>query len=86
MNIHLLSQELEEKIKSIRYHACEYGYKTYSQTLLQEEEFNLKEFQSNCFDGFKVAQKEIISELIRIQTEKKMIKIRFELVELDFLI
>lgn len=61
----------EEKVKDIFFYCCRYGVYTFFKGQAPTDNFDGRELNRICFDGFKIAQKKIVAELRLIQTTIK---------------
>lgn len=61
----------EEKVKDIFFYCCRYGVHTFFKGQAPTGNFDCRELNRSCFDGFKIAQKKIVAELRLIQTTIK---------------
>ena len=61
----------EEKVKDIFFYCCRYGVYTFFKGQASTDNFDGRELNRICFDGFKIAQKKIVTELRLIQTTIK---------------
>jgi hypothetical protein len=63
--------EFEDKVKKIFFYSCRYGVYTLFNGEKPTDNFDTKELNRLCLDGFKIAQKMIVSELKELLKTRK---------------
>jgi len=71
MNKVIDMQIFEEKVKDIFFYCCRYGVYTFFKGETPTDDFDSKELNRLCLEGFKIAQRKIVTELKDIQVIRK---------------